>query len=97
MKKLESIKNIIDRVAKRTGLESKLSEAKIFEIWQKEVGVDVSNHTTPVKLFKGKLFVRVDESIWMSQLTFIKKDIIDKLNKSINANLVKDIFFTINR
>lgn len=95
MKKLTDIKNIIDRIAKQSGLESKIRESKILQNWEKEVGVEISNHTTPIRLFRGKLFVKVDSPVLMNQLTFIKKEIIDKLNKSINVNLVKDIFFTL--
>ena len=95
MKRLTSIKDVIDKIARQTGLGSKLKEVKILEQWYKEVGIEISNHTTPIKLFNGKLFVKVDSPVWMSQLTFIKKDIIDKINKAMNEKLIKDIFFTL--
>lgn len=95
MKKLVRVKALIEKIAKQTGLEGKIIELKILQNWQGEVGTEISNHTTPIKLFKGKLFVKVDSPIWMNQLTFIKKDIINKLNSSIKANIVKDIFFTL--
>lgn len=95
MKKLISTKDIINKIAKEIGLETKLTEAKILQSWKKEVGEKISDHTTPIKIFKGKLFVKVDSSVWVNQLTFIKKDIIDKLNKAITGNSIKDIFFTL--
>ena len=93
MKRFKNIKDILERIAKKTGLDEKLKEAKILEVWNKEVGEKISNHTLPEKLVKGKLFVKVDSNVWMNQLTFLKKDIITKLNKAIGENLIKDIYF----
>ena len=93
MKKFKNIKDILERIAKKTGLEVKLKEAKIFEVWSKEVGEKISNHTVPERLVKCKLYVKVDNNVWMNQLTFLKKDIINKLNKAIGEDLIKDIYF----
>ncbi|MEZ4525461.1 MAG: DUF721 domain-containing protein [Desulfobacterales bacterium] len=68
---------------------------RIWELWSSAVGPAIAENTRPAA-FKGTLLiVHAASSVWMHQLQFLKKDIIEKVNRSLGKRLVKDIKFRI--
>lgn len=69
------------------------AELKIWEFWEAAVGQEIARQTNP-KMFKnGILFVDAKHSAWVVELQFRSHQILDKLNKSIGYELVKEIQF----
>jgi hypothetical protein len=59
------------------------------------VGSQIAAQTRPHRI-KGKtLYVKVSSSVWMHQLQFLKDEITDKINKSQEKEIVKNIYFSI--
>lgn len=87
------IKPILEKTIKKLGLEIKIKEGKIWEIWDEAVGPTVARNAQPESIRSRVLFVRVSTSAWMQQLQFIKERIIEKLNQSLGKTLVKSISF----
>ena len=90
---LIGIKPILEKALKKLGLEIRIKEGKIWEIWDKAVGPVVARNAQPESIRGRVLFVRVSTSAWMQQLQFIKERIIEKLNQSLGKTLVKSISF----
>ncbi len=68
---------------------------RIWECWSTAVGPAISENARPAA-FKGTLLiVHAASSVWVHQLQFLKKDIIEKVNRSLGKRLVKDIKFRI--
>ena len=84
-------------VLNRYGAAREIREHRILIHWQKIVGPRVAAHTTPDALNKGVLWVRVDSSPWMHQLSFLKADILAKANELCGEELVSDIRFHLGR
>ena len=61
--------------------------------WPGVVGQTISEKCSPVGYFKGVLFVHVVNSGWMTQLHFVKKEMIKKINAYAAEKWVKDIRF----
>jgi hypothetical protein len=84
-------------VLNRYGAAREIREHRILIHWGKIVGPRVAAHTTPDALSKGTLWVRVDSSSWMHQLSFLKVDILEKANELCGEELVSDIRFHLGR
>ncbi len=52
-----------------------------------------ASKTEPVKIERGKLFVRTSDSVWRHELILQKYEIIKKLNNKLEKNVIKDIIF----
>ena len=71
------------------------SMIRVWEVWPSAVGEPIGSNTSPAA-FKGKLLiVNVIDSAWLQQLWFLKKDIIRKVNESLDDELVEEIKFKI--
>lgn len=68
---------------------------QIWQLWDEVVGSVVAENAQP-EAFKGTLLlVRVASSPWAQQLQFMKKDIIDKVNRALGKELVREIRFKV--
>ena len=78
---------------KKAGLYQGVKSFKVLEIWPKVVGERIANKTEVNYINNGTLFVEVSNSTWRQELQFQKRDIIEKLNKEVKENLVREIKF----
>jgi predicted nucleic acid-binding Zn ribbon protein len=84
-------------VLNRYGAAKEIREHRILIHWIKIVGPRVAAHTSPDALSKGTLWVRVDSSSWMHQLSFLKEEILAKANELCGETLVNEIRFHLGR
>lgn len=87
----------LGNVLSRHGIAKEVREHRILIQWEKVVGSKVASRTTPDALDKGTLWVRVDSSTWMHQLSFLKEDIITKANNLCGQEVVTDLRFHLGR
>lgn len=90
---LKPLSDILPSILDKLKISDKLKEQKVLLIWNKIVGDKIKYHTKPFKIENNILTVLVDNSTWMQELTFLKTEIIKKLNEAIGADVVKDIKF----
>jgi len=88
-----SVPEVLKRVLVRRGMERRIKELWILPQWREIVGEKISKHTQPITVKKGNLFVRVDSSGWLTQLTYLKEKIISQINQREASNLIKNIYF----
>ncbi len=93
MAKIKSIKELIFQYFKNAGLEDKFEQYFALAYWHKVVGKEIARHTEPFRVSNGVIFVRVDEDVWRKELQYMKMDIIQKLNKELKKEVVRDIKF----
>jgi predicted nucleic acid-binding Zn ribbon protein len=73
------------------GMEEKARKYTILSTWPEIVGEKVAEVTTPEKLDKGVLSVKVTNAVWRYELTMRKTEILSKLHRHFGINEVKDI------
>jgi hypothetical protein len=54
---------------------------------------DLKNIAKAVKVEKGFLFLRVENSVWRSELKFKQKIIIERINRHFGEQIIKSIKF----
>ncbi|SPP64531.1 DUF721 domain-containing protein [Nitrospira lenta] len=88
---LVSFGTILSSVAKQLGLETRLVEVRIQQQWPALVGEPIGSHTWPVQIRFHKLYLLVENSVWLQQLTFLKPALLAKLNAEAGSELLTDI------
>jgi predicted nucleic acid-binding Zn ribbon protein len=90
-KKLDKLSRILGSLMKVRGLQGRMSEYRIFGQWEKTVGSVIAGHAQPVSVRGSKLFVAVDSPAWMQQLSLLKPEIIEKVNRSLGKEAIREI------
>lgn len=92
-KRAERIGSVLDRVLKKLGIEKQLKERTLFGVWEEEVGAEIARHAQPAHIKNGRLTVSVEGSVYVQEYSFLKKDLIKKLNGRLGKPIVKEIVF----
>jgi hypothetical protein len=93
--KLQKLGDILHHVLKERNILLTSEKRRLQEIWSHAVGSQIAAHTSPDRLKKDSLFVKVSSPIWMQQLHFLKEEIIDKINRQMGEQFIRNIFFSI--
>jgi predicted nucleic acid-binding Zn ribbon protein len=91
VKKLDKLSSTLGRMLKARGLQSHLSEYRIFGQWEETVGTVIACHARPRSVRGNKLFLSVDSPAWMQQLSLLKPEILEKVNRNLGKDAIKDI------
>ena len=90
----EQIGKILNRTLRNLQIDRRLREENIVLNWNRLVGERIASQAHPVRVEDSILFVRVENASWRNELHFIKRKIIEQLNRSVKDNVLKDIVFT---
>lgn len=83
----EAIKNLI----KNLGIEDQVQVNQVLNVWPTIVGKRIADVSQAKKIEHNVLFVKVLNDSWRNELLFLKKNIIEKLNKKVGKEIIKDI------
>ncbi len=90
---MEKAGSLLSPLLKRLGIDEDVRLQIIRNDWHTLFEKQLSMHMSPSKLFEGDLLLSVDSPVWMQQLRFCKKEILNKLG----SYGVKDVRFRIGR
>lgn len=82
-------------LAQAVGMEARLQELDIRQVWARAVGRSVADHAQPVRLEGGRLLVHVSDSAWLHRLSLTRRDLARNVNNYLNSPAVKEIRFRI--
>lgn len=89
------ISSILTNLAPRFGMEAKLLEWRLRRHWSEIAGEQIASHTRPDQIRFKKLYLIVENSVWLQQLMFLKPTLLEKINKAADSPLVSDIIFRV--
>lgn len=89
----KSMSEIVVDMCRTLGLKDAYEQYKAVRIWDSIVGEAISAVTSVERFTEGQLFIRVKNPAWRMELNFRKKDILLKLNDSLEKAVVKEIIF----
>lgn len=88
------MRELLNELCRRWGIEKKVREYAALSQWPHIVGEKIAQKAHPVGVEGGKLFVLVESASWRNELTFMKPEIIERLNRAVGASVIRDIVFT---
>lgn len=77
--------SIMDKVFENLGLKNALSRHRIVQLWPKIVEPVVASHAFAEKVEGPVLYVTVDSSVWMNELSANKTVLLKKINSFLDA------------
>jgi len=89
----KTIGNAIQSALSDLGLGKKIRQYDVINQWPEIVGEQIARVATAERISDGKLFVSVSRSPWRNELVFLKKELIERINKAMHQDIVKDIIF----
>jgi hypothetical protein len=87
--------DILKEAMKRRNIPVDVGSGKIVSDWENTVGPVISQQTRPEKIKNRTLYLTVSSPIWMQQLQFMKKELLEKVNAALQKDVVSDIFFNV--
>lgn len=87
------IRDVLLGLFKQMGMKERFEENLSIAFWDVTVGKEIARHTEPYKVADGILFVRVDNDVWRTELTYMKNEILHKLNRKIGKKAITEIKF----
>lgn len=92
---IESVGSVIDKLL-RSGIRRQDTPLlQVWELWEQAVGQIIAENARPAAIKGNILLVHVNSSPWLHQLSFLKKDILVRINRELGRDLVGDIKFKI--
>ncbi len=92
---IESLGSVINKLLQSGIRQQDAPLLQVWELWDRAVGEIIAENARPAA-FKGKiLLVHVNSSPWLHQLSFLKKDILTRINRELGQDLVDEIKFKI--
>jgi predicted nucleic acid-binding Zn ribbon protein len=91
----EKAGRILQRLTTKMGIAARLETEKAVVLWEEAVGKGIARRSRAVSVRNQILFVIVQNSAWLQELSLLKEGIIDKLNSLVGKEVVKDIVFRI--
>jgi hypothetical protein len=85
------VSGILSRLIRSYGLETKLLEYNLRRQWKGIVGAGIAEHTIPARIQQRRLYLWVDSTNWLGQLTLLKPILIQKINSHLNQQFFKGI------
>ena len=87
----DSIASVLSGIARRHGMEAKLLEHKLLTSWPDIAGQPVASHTRPDHILFKKLYLVAENSVWVQHLTFLKPELIAKVNEAAGSAMITDV------
>jgi predicted nucleic acid-binding Zn ribbon protein len=89
----KTIHEAIEQTLLGLGLAEKVSQYEVVNSWEEIVGDSIARVTRTEGIRNGVLVVRVVHPTWRQELVFLKAELIEKINRTMKKELVKDIIF----
>lgn len=87
------LKDALESLMLRSGLAKGAAGHRAVDIWEEVAGPAVAKKTAAVRVAGDVLYVDVDSPVWASQLTFMKADLLERINSRIGEEVLRDIRF----
>jgi predicted nucleic acid-binding Zn ribbon protein len=88
--------NVVSTVLGDLKMDSKRAEIEIVKVWNSLIDPNIAAHAQPANLRNGTLFVRVDSSVWLSEIVrYRRKEILDRLQHSFGKSYIQKISYRI--
>lgn len=95
MEAFSSSHSLIREISQSHGFAARLGEYRLQKEWEALVGEVVAVHTWPTRIKFRKLYVAVDNAVWLHQLRYLKTTLLENIQAQMEELQVEDIIFRI--
>ncbi|MSR22026.1 MAG: DUF721 domain-containing protein [Gemmatimonadetes bacterium] len=91
----ERVGDVLTGVLGALGLTEALARQGAIVRWREVVGERIAHVAKAITVSSDVLFVQVDSSAWLSELSLMKQDILRRLNAGQKEGRIEKIVFTL--
>lgn len=91
----QPLSGILKDALKTLGLHDRIEELSVLSLWERLVGPQIAQRSTPVSVFDHVLYVHVSDNVWMHQLYLHKQTILRKIEQELGKGAIRDLSFRI--
>ena len=77
----KALGELINQLVDQRDWQSGLAEGEIFVRWREVVGEEIANHSEPVEVKDGNLFIKCSSTAWATQLNLVKLQLLESIQK----------------
>lgn len=85
------LEGLLEAVVEDLGIGQKLAECRARMVWEEAVGPALARHARPLRVRRGYLEVAVPSAVWRTQLSFMQRDIVARINALVGGEIVKGL------
>ncbi|TAL71074.1 MAG: DUF721 domain-containing protein [Bacteroidetes bacterium] len=90
-KPAHSLKEVFDTMISGFGWDELVKQEKVPVMWREIVGEKIADKAAYVRFENGILFIRVESSVWRSELYLRKESFKNEINKRYGSKIVDEI------
>ncbi len=94
---MEHISRSLEGLLQKLQLDKRVLGWKVLTVWNEVVGPRIGANTKPVAYRDSKLFVQVSTTTWLHELSFMREEIVRRLNEKVGKKAIEDIVFSLAR
>ena len=91
MRRPAAVADLLSAFLRGTPAEARIKEGGIWLVWSDAVGSRIASHAQPCAFRDGILTLSVDSAPWMQQLTYLKQELILKVNGELGDGVGGDL------
>lgn len=91
MSKPQQLGLVLSKILKTSGIDKGIKQRQAILIWDKVVGQKMASQSKAIKVEESKIFVKVKNPVWRSEILLMKNQIMEALNKSLGQQIIKDV------
>jgi predicted nucleic acid-binding Zn ribbon protein len=84
---------VLQSVLKEQRMTEEIETYKVFTLWQEIVGENMAGHARPVRITEKTVYIETDDPMWLTQLRYMKRDILRTIEGHIRPGTIKDLKF----
>ena len=88
---INTIGQVIKKLIKNKKLSKRLDALNVLDVWNNIIGKDLEKYIKSTKFVDDKLYVKLRSSIVRNEMTYKKTQLIQRINKKLNKEVIKDI------
>jgi len=94
---VQSLAAILPGLLRELGLESATIGWRAVTEWPALAGERIARHTRAASFREGVLTIEVEGSAWMHELQFLKRELVQRANRHLGAEAVREVRFVLAR
>ncbi len=89
----ELIGGVLSNLISEREWDSGLAEGNLFITWEKIVGADIAQHSTPISITEGVLVIQTSSTAWATQLGLVATELLATIQNDPSGATVEKLVF----
>tara|TARA_B100001939_G_C16903737_1_gene601254 strand:+ start:880 stop:1170 length:291 start_codon:yes stop_codon:yes gene_type:complete len=88
---INTIAEVIKKLMRNNKLSKRFDDLNVLDVWNNIIGKDLEKYIKSTKLVDDKLYVKLRSSIVRNEISYKKTQLIQRINKKLKKDVIKDI------